>query len=67
MLMGWGTLAVPTGIVTTEMAFARGLQRPTTRTCPECLTEGLGADDRYCRQCGLPLQAYQSDDRPTLP
>lgn len=67
MLMGWGTLAVPTGIVTTEMAVVRGLQSPTTRTCPECLTEGLGAEDRYCRQCGIPLRPYQTESTPSEP
>ena len=54
MLMGWGTLAVPTGIVTAEMAFHRET-KVTTRVCRECLIEGLGAHDNYCRHCGAPL------------
>lgn len=62
MLMGWGVLAVPTGIVTAEMVGA-GKQAPpvTTRTCPACLSEGLAAEDRYCRHCGTELPAYQRD------
>lgn len=53
MLLGWGTLAVPTGIVTAEFT-AQRLQRSEarTRTCPECLSEGLGAGSRYCSNCG---------------
>jgi hypothetical protein len=33
MLLGWGTLAVPTGIVTAEMTARRIASTPTTRTC----------------------------------
>jgi len=61
MLMGWGILAVPTGIVTAEMT-ARRVARPvTTRTCPDCLTEGHDADAQFCKHCGKPLPAYQHD------
>jgi voltage-gated potassium channel len=61
MLMGWGILAVPTGIVTAEMT-ARRIARPAaTRTCPDCLTEGHDADARFCKHCGKPLPAYQYD------
>lgn len=60
MLLGWGTLAVPTGIVTSEMA-AQRLRRPaTTRTCHECLTEGHAPEARFCLHCGAPLPPYQS-------
>ena len=60
MLIGWGTLAVPTGIVTSEMA-AQRLRRPaTTRTCHECLTEGHAPDARFCMHCGARLPPYQS-------
>jgi voltage-gated potassium channel len=62
MLMGWGVLAVPTGIVTAEMVGQNRLHPSadpvTTRTCPHCLTEGLGAADHYCRHCGTALPHY---------
>ena len=58
MLMGWGVLAVPTGIVTAEMGALRTAERPTTRTCHECLSEGHAEDARYCRHCGAALPAY---------
>ncbi|MEO7107490.1 MAG: ion transporter [Rhodoferax sp.] len=61
MLLGWGTLAVPTGIVTAEMTFARSSAVPTTRSCHECLTEGHLAQALYCFHCGAKLPAYQSD------
>ena len=62
MLMGWGILAVPTGIVTAEMAAQRRMQvsqAPTTRTCHECLTEGHAADANFCLNCGARLPPYQ--------
>lgn len=59
MLLGWGTLAVPTGIVTAEMTYARRAA-VTTRTCQECLTEGHMPNARFCRNCGAALPPYQS-------
>lgn len=61
MLLGWGTLAVPTGIVTAEMSFARRVPT-TTRTCQECLTEGHMPDARFCRYCGARLPDYVCDE-----
>jgi voltage-gated potassium channel len=59
MLVGWGILAVPTGIVTVEMASQRLTARPTTRTCHNCLSEGHEPDARFCKDCGAKLPAYQ--------
>lgn len=63
MLMGWGILAVPTGIISSEMTAQRFGQRqlPTTRTCPECLTEGHEASAHFCKNCGAALPPYQND------
>lgn len=62
MLLGWGILAVPTGIVTTEMANLRGRPpTPTTRTCQNCLTEGHSPAARYCLHCGSALPEYLRD------
>jgi voltage-gated potassium channel len=58
MLLGWGILAVPTGIVTAEMTAQRLHPRLTTaKICPECLTEGHDSDAAYCRKCGAPLRS----------
>ena len=61
MLMGWGTLAVPTGIVSAEYTALRFGVMPTTRTCHKCLSEGHFAQAKYCRDCGAALPAYQRD------
>ena len=57
MLLGWGTLAVPTGIVTAEMAVRRQTLEPapTTRTCHACLREGQREDALFCFHCGAAL------------
>jgi voltage-gated potassium channel len=60
MLLGWGTLAVPTGIVTSEMTAQRQTRSPpTTRTCHECLTEGHAPEALHCLHCGSRLPPYQ--------
>jgi len=61
MLIGWGTLAVPTGIVTAEFTAKRRPQEITTRTCHDCLSEGHLPSARFCRDCGSKLPAWQQD------
>lgn len=61
MLLGWGVLAVPTGIVTAEMTAQRRNTTPTTRSCPHCLSEGHLPEARFCRDCGERLPPYQRD------
>lgn len=61
MLLGWGVLAVPTGIVTAEMTAQRRGGRPTTRSCHECLTEGHVAEALFCLHCGARLPPYQRE------
>lgn len=62
MILGWGVLAVPTGIVTTELALQRPtLGRPTTRTCQACLSEGHAPEANFCNRCGAALPPWQHD------
>ncbi|MFN2427394.1 MAG: ion transporter [Candidatus Binatia bacterium] len=54
MLMGYGIIAVPTGIVTAEMT--RRVSGPlTTQSCPVCAAEGHDHDAVFCRKCGSRL------------
>lgn len=60
MLIGWGTLAVPTGIVTAEMTARRHLGPPLPslqppRACAGCGATGHAPEARYCRMCGAVL------------
>ena len=54
MIMGYGVIAVPTGIVTMELGEA-SRARANTRTCPECSAEGHRAEAAYCYRCGSNL------------
>lgn len=56
MILGYGIIAVPTGIVTTELTRAGfgGPQR-VRRPCPSCGTETHEADATHCRRCGTTL------------
>ncbi len=54
MIMGYGVIAVPTGIVTMELGEA-SRARANTRTCPECSAEGHRMEGSFCFRCGSPL------------
>jgi voltage-gated potassium channel len=52
MLMGYGIIAVPTGIVTTEMALAVRNKEQKHEVCPGCGREGHDKDAKHCKICG---------------
>jgi voltage-gated potassium channel len=52
MLMGYGIIAVPTGIVTTEMALAVRKREQKHEVCRKCGKEGHDMDAKYCKNCG---------------
>ena len=54
MVMGYGIIAVPTGIVTVEFSKA-ARRRTSTQSCPECSAEGHDPDARHCKYCGAGL------------
>jgi voltage-gated potassium channel len=52
MLMGYGIIAVPTGIITTEMALASRNKEQKQEVCPGCGLEGHDKDAKHCKRCG---------------
>jgi voltage-gated potassium channel len=55
MILGYGIIAVPTGIVSVELAgVARG-KTVTGRACPGCGGHGHDADAKHCKFCGTAL------------
>ena len=54
MIIGYGIIAVPTGIVTVELGMARK-QAVTTQVCPECAAEGHDPDAKFCKYCSSKL------------
>lgn len=51
MITGYGIIAVPTGIVSVELANAERLST-TTRVCPNCFKEGHNPQANFCDNCG---------------
>ncbi|MBU0994571.1 MAG: ion transporter [Proteobacteria bacterium] len=54
MILGYGIIAVPTGIVTVEMSRVRP-KKVSTQSCPECAAEGHDHDAVFCKYCGTKL------------
>ncbi len=54
MIVGYGIIAVPTGIVTAEMVHTT-YKETTTQACPSCSAEGHDKDARFCKFCGAGL------------
>jgi voltage-gated potassium channel len=54
MIIGYGIIAVPTGIVTVELAQAFK-KKISTQACPECSAEGHDPDAKFCKYCGSKL------------
>lgn len=63
MIMGYGIIAVPTGIVTLELNEASNRRQANTKTCPECSAEGHSREATYCWRCG----AHMYPKRPDAP
>ena len=54
MIIGYGIIAVPTGIVTAELAQAHKTS-VSTQSCPQCSAEGHDPDAEFCKYCGARL------------
>jgi voltage-gated potassium channel len=54
MVMGYGLIAVPTGIVTVQLSEAVRSAN-NTQACPACGKEGHSNDARFCKHCGAKL------------
>lgn len=55
MIMGFAIIAVPTGIVSVELANASRQTAVSGQSCPSCSAEGHQPDAKYCRRCGHAL------------
>lgn len=58
MIMGWGIIAVPTGLVTAEVTKENTLKsfaKKSTDSCNNCGNEVLKRKDNFCSSCGSKL------------
>ncbi|XMO86508.1 ion transporter [Algibacter sp. AS12] len=62
MIIGYGIIAVPTGIVSAEFASQKKVEIKEeeeiiieTKTCKECLTSDVRSEAKYCYVCGAEI------------
>lgn len=60
MILGYGIIAVPTGIVSFELA--RGVAQPVSRSCQACGLRYHDIDASHCKHCGMPLRPQKAMD-----
>jgi len=52
MIMGYGIIAVPTGIVTSELTAISREEKMNTQMCPNCMEGNHTNDAIFCHNCG---------------
>ena len=57
MILGYAIIAVPTGIVSVELAKLNPISKVSTQACLVCSREGHDHDASYCKYCGSALYA----------
>lgn len=55
MILGYAIIAVPTGIVSVEIAQQMQGKAVSTQACLQCGSEGHAMDARHCKECGAHL------------
>jgi len=53
MIIGYSIIAVPTGIITSEISYASRYSKG--RVCQNCSFEGHDSDAKFCKRCGSKL------------
>jgi voltage-gated potassium channel len=56
MIMGYGIIAVPTGIYSAELIKNRQSDPLDNQACPDCGASGHDQDANYCKYCGQKLK-----------
>jgi len=55
MLIGYAIIAVPTGILTHDLAMLARQKKEIPESCPNCSREGHDMDAQFCKYCGSSL------------
>lgn len=56
MLIGYSIIAVPTGILTHDLAMIARHKKELHESCPSCSREGHDLDAQFCKYCGASLR-----------
>jgi voltage-gated potassium channel len=59
MILAYGILAVPTGIISHELAHT-SKSTVNSKPCPHCYSGSYGQEDRFCSKCGKTLKTDRS-------
>lgn len=62
MILGYGIIAVPTGIVGAEISKANVRDSLNSTTCDTCGDDEINVDDNYCKTCGVHLKNEKPSD-----
>lgn len=65
MVLGYAVIAVPTGIVSSEIIQGSKLVHENTQACRYCAREGHADDAVFCKYCGNILNDEQHEQEPT--
>jgi voltage-gated potassium channel len=57
MILGYAIIAIPTGIVSSEMTKKNQIIAENTEVCPNCAAEHHKENAKHCYQCGSNLHA----------
>lgn len=55
MILGYAIIAIPTGIVSSELTKSHNSVHTNTQACPNCSYEGHDDDALFCNHCGSEL------------
>ncbi|MEJ1239813.1 ion transporter [Chryseolinea sp. T2] len=58
MILGYGILAVPTGIVSSEMINLKSKEKISSQVCPHCMRDGHDSDAVFCKYCSFKLNDH---------
>ncbi|RIA09738.1 NhaP-type Na+/H+ or K+/H+ antiporter [Flavobacteriaceae bacterium MAR_2010_72] len=61
MILGYGVIAVPTGLVAAGVAKAAKEKKKDGVYCPKCKSEDILNDSNYCRICGTDLTTINNE------
>lgn len=64
MILGYAIIAVPTGIVTSEMLHMKNTFN--SQVCSMCLFDQHDDDALFCKKCGHSLNIHENSDQPPL-
>lgn len=60
MVLGYGILAVPTGIVSSEMINIKSREKISSQVCPHCMRDGHDSDAIFCKYCSALLNEHKA-------